>query len=90
VGARKGSKRVQTRPDPGRRSQNLLAGEGLPARLTPTVADTPKFPDTEEVTGVDGAEHQLDLIRSQAQRRGVTIHIVTGLIHVLEYIWKAA
>ena len=35
---------------------------------------------------VDGAEHQLDLIRSQAQRRGVTIHIVTGLIHVLEYI----
>ena len=37
-----------------------------------------------------GAEHQLDLIRAEAQRRGVTIHIVTGLIHVLEYIWKAA
>ncbi len=39
---------------------------------------------------VDGAEHQLDLIRAQAQRRGVTIHIVIDLIHVLEYIWKAA
>ena len=39
---------------------------------------------------VDGAEHQLDLIRSEAQRRGVTIHIVIDLIHVLEYIWKAA
>ena len=37
-----------------------------------------------------GAGHQLDLIRAEAQRRGVTIHIVTGLIHVLEYIWKAA
>src|SRR2546430_16219351 len=39
---------------------------------------------------VDGAEHQLDLIRAEAQRRGVTIHIVIDLIHVLEYIWKAA
>ena len=39
---------------------------------------------------VDGAGHQLDLIRSEAQRRGVTIHIVIDLIHVLEYIWKAA
>ena len=39
---------------------------------------------------VDGAEHQLDLIRAEAARRGVTIHIVIDLIHVLEYIWKAA
>ena len=33
---------------------------------------------------------QLDLIRSEAQCRGVTIHIVIDLIQVLEYIWKAA
>ena len=39
---------------------------------------------------VDGAEHQLDLIRAEAARRGITIHIVIDLIHVLEYIWKAA
>ena len=39
---------------------------------------------------VDGAEHQLDLIRCEAWRRGVTIHVVIDLIHVLEYIWKAA
>jgi len=38
----------------------------------------------------DGAEHQLDLIRTEAARRGVTIHLVIDLIHVLEYIWKAA
>jgi hypothetical protein len=39
---------------------------------------------------VDEAEHQLDLIRAEAARRGVTVHIVIDLIHVLEYIWKAA
>ena len=39
---------------------------------------------------VDGAEHQLDLIRAEAARRGITIHIVIDLVHVLEYIWKAA
>jgi hypothetical protein len=39
---------------------------------------------------VDGAEHQLDLIRAEAARRGAEIHIVIDLIHVLEYIWKAA
>jgi hypothetical protein len=39
---------------------------------------------------VDGAEHQLALIRAEAARRGVTIHILIDLIHVLEYLWKAA
>ncbi len=39
---------------------------------------------------VDGAEHQLDLIRAEAARRGITISILIDLIHVLEYIWKAA
>ena len=39
---------------------------------------------------VDGAEHQLGLIRAEAARRGITISILIDLIHVLEYIWKAA
>ncbi len=39
---------------------------------------------------VDGAEHQLDLIRAGAARRGATIHLVIDLIHVLEYLWGAA
>ena len=38
-------------PDPARRSQNPLPGQGLPVRLSPTVTDTPNFPDTEDVTG---------------------------------------
>jgi hypothetical protein len=39
---------------------------------------------------VDGARHQLDLIRAEAQRRGVKIHILVDFIHVLEYVWRAA
>jgi len=39
---------------------------------------------------VDGAEHQLGLIRAEAARRGITICVVIDLIHVLEYIWGAA
>jgi hypothetical protein len=36
------------------------------------------------VVPVDGAEHQLDLIRAEAARRGVTLSIVIDLVHVLE------
>ena len=39
---------------------------------------------------VDGARHQLDLVRAEAARRGVAVHILIDLIHVLEYLWKAA
>lgn len=38
---------------------------------------------------VDGAEHQLGLIRAEAARRCVTIHVVIDIIHVLEYLWGA-
>jgi len=39
---------------------------------------------------VDGARHQLDLIQAEADRRDVDIHIVIDVIHVIEYLWKAA
>jgi hypothetical protein len=39
---------------------------------------------------VDGARHQLELIQAEAARRKVPIHIVIDLVHVLEYLWKAA
>jgi hypothetical protein len=38
----------------------------------------------------DGAEHQLDLIRAEAARRSVTVHVIIDIIHVLEYLRKAA
>jgi hypothetical protein len=39
---------------------------------------------------VDGARHQLDAITAEIDRRGITVHIIIDLIHVLEYLWKAA
>jgi hypothetical protein len=39
---------------------------------------------------VDGARHQLDLIKAQAARRGITVHIVIDFVHVLERLWTAA
>jgi hypothetical protein len=39
---------------------------------------------------VDGAEHQPELIRAEAARRGTAIHVIIDIIHVLEYLWKAA
>ncbi len=39
---------------------------------------------------VDGAEHQMDMIRRLVKRHGVSVIIVLDLIHVLEYLWDAA
>jgi hypothetical protein len=38
---------------------------------------------------VDGAPHQIDLINTEAQARGVKVHIVIDIVHVLEYLWGA-
>jgi hypothetical protein len=39
---------------------------------------------------VDGQEGQLSLIEAAAARRGVQITLVLDIIHVLEYLWRAA
>lgn len=39
---------------------------------------------------VDGAKHQIDVIRAEARRRGVQVTIVCDFIHILEYLWGAA
>jgi hypothetical protein len=39
---------------------------------------------------VDGNRDQLKLVKKAARKLGVTITIVVDLIHVLEYLWKAA
>lgn len=36
---------------------------------------------------VDGARHQLDLITTEAARRGVTVHVLLDFVHVAEYVW---
>lgn len=39
---------------------------------------------------VDGANHQLDCINSEAERRGVKADIIVDFVHVIEYLWRAA
>jgi hypothetical protein len=39
---------------------------------------------------VDGAPSQIRLIESEAKSRGISITIVCDIIHVVEYLWKAA
>jgi hypothetical protein len=39
---------------------------------------------------VDGNNHQIQRIRSEAKARGVKVTIVVDFIHVLEYLWTAA
>jgi hypothetical protein len=39
---------------------------------------------------VDGNNHQIDRIKTEAKKRKVTVTIVVDLIHVLEYLWGAA
>lgn len=39
---------------------------------------------------VDGNNHQIERIQSEARARGVDVAIVVDLIHVLEYLWRAA
>jgi hypothetical protein len=37
-----------------------------------------------------GNNHQIDRIKAEASARGITVTIVTGIVHVLEYLWDAA
>ncbi len=39
---------------------------------------------------VDGAKHQIDVIKSEARRRHMPVTIIVDVIHVLEYLWGAA
>jgi hypothetical protein len=39
---------------------------------------------------VDGNAHQLDVIRAEAEKRDVQVHIVIDFVHVAEYVWAAA
>ena len=38
----------------------------------------------------DGNTHQIDIFRAEAGKRGMTMPILIDLIHVIEYLWKAA
>ncbi len=39
---------------------------------------------------VDGNNHQIDRIRTEARRRKVKVTIIVDLVHVMEYLWDSA
>jgi hypothetical protein len=39
---------------------------------------------------VDGNNHQIQRITTEAKARGVTVTIIVDVIHVIEYLWRAA
>jgi hypothetical protein len=92
-GGRHGCRTLRPRP---KATAKWLAGsvEHDPAEVIAAAFDQAEARDPQHqrtwVVLVDGAEHQLGLIRAEAARRGVTISIVIDLVHVLEYLWKAA
>jgi hypothetical protein len=92
-GGRHGHRTLRPRP---KAKAKWLAGsvERDPAEVIAAAFDQAEARDPAHertwVVLVDGAEHQLGLIRAEAARRGITIHILIDLIHVLEYLWKAA
>ncbi|MFJ4429082.1 ISKra4 family transposase [Streptomyces bobili] len=85
----------ERRPGPKARSKWLCGSVSDTAEQVITaVFDQAEARDPEHrrtwVVLVDGARHQLDVIRAEAARRNVTVHIVIDIIHVLEYLWGAA
>src|SRR5215469_3949234 len=92
-GGRHGHRTLPPRP---KATAKWLAGSVRhdPAEVIASAFDQAEARDPQHkrtwVVLVDGAEHQLDLIRAEAARLAVTIHIVIDFIHVLEHLWKAA
>jgi len=92
-GGRNGAREL--RPGPKARAK-WLAGSVRkdPADMIAAMFDEAGARDPQHlrtwVALVDGADHQLSLIRAEAASRGVTIHAVIDIIHVLEYLWSAA
>ena len=90
------------RPDPGsgkkpQRAQNrwyacdITAGRDVTIGKIFAEADR-RDPDHRRtwIALVDGDNYQLGLIQAAAAARGITLAVVIDLIHVLEYLWKAA
>lgn len=94
------------KPNPGgaeaaHRRGPRAAGKWLTASVTADIGEViaagfdeahRRDPDQERtwVVLVDGNRTQIDAVTAEADRRGVTVHIVLDFVHVLEYLWKAA
>ena len=88
-------------PHPPGRTRPRARGKWLVASVTVDAARvigqvfdeaTRRDPDQHRtwVALVDGNNHQLARVGTEAQARGVDVAIVVDFVHVLEYLWRAA
>ena len=82
-------------PGPVARSKWLTASVvDTAATVISTIFDQAdrRDPDHQQtwVALVDGNNHQIRRINTEAKKRGVKVHIVCDFVHVLEYLWSAA
>ncbi|MEU5438201.1 ISKra4 family transposase [Streptomyces sp. NPDC020719] len=89
------SERRPPRPGPKARAKWLTGSvEHDPDHVIAAAFDQAEARDPQHVRCwvvlIDGARHQRELIQAEAARRGVRIHIVLDLVHVIEKLWAAA
>jgi hypothetical protein len=92
-GGRSGGRRAR----PGPKAENKWCIASLARSPEQVIADAFDQADARDpkhlrpwIVLVDGARHQLDLIKAETSRRGVTVHILLDFVHVTEYVWAAA
>ena len=88
-------KRKQKPQEPQARGKWLTASvtDGIPAVIASAFDEAGRRDpghEREWVVLIDGNNTQIEAVTAEAAARGVTVTIVTGLIHVLEYLWQAA
>jgi hypothetical protein len=89
------AERATRRPGPQATGRHLDASveHGI-ATMTTCLFDHAQHRDPQHrrrwIVLVDGDNHQLDRIRSEADNRGIRLTIIVDFIHVLQYLWDAA
>ncbi|HCU95414.1 MAG TPA: ISKra4 family transposase [Actinobacteria bacterium] len=88
-------KRKQKPREPQARGKWLTASvtEDIPAVIASAFDEAERRDpghEREWVVLIDGNNTQIEAVTAEAAARGVTVTIVIDLIHVLEYLWKAA
>jgi hypothetical protein len=85
------------RPEKAPRPQNKRVAASVVKSTAEGVADMfdeaqRRNPDGKRrnVVLVDGAEHQIDTVEAEAEKRGMQITVVLDLIHVIHYLWTIA
>jgi hypothetical protein len=94
--ARAGKRKKKGRPrEPQARNKWLTASvtDDIPAVIAAAFDEAERRDPGHQrdwVVLIDGNNTQIDAAAAEAERRGVQVTIVIDLVHVLEYLWKAA